>query len=315
MILLQSEYYKKWYEFSEIRESTKKSYTTYLRKLESFMLESGFEEDEVLDFNRFYYIEETDECEGIDVQFIDNFIERLKSEGEKTSAIYNAIVSIKSFFTFLETTRLLEKNPLNNYPNPNYTETQKDRTISLTKCNLMLKEAHKMDPFFRQYYVLILLMVICGLRASEICKLRKSQIIFDHNIIEVVRGQKTSENTVFMSSNLSEELKRYFNHPNWQNWSNGKDKEVFFYKDKPFNYAKLNKIIKIIAKNAGIKRQVTPHDLRYTTASLLLESDVDVKTIQRQLRHKKLVTTLQYLPPTKKIRMILECYDDDLRNI
>ncbi len=311
MILLESEYYKKWYEFCDLEESSKTQYTSYLRKFENFLIQSGFQEEEKLDFNKFYYIEDTGEYEGINVEFIDKFVDALKNEGISGNTLFNIIVGIKSFFTFLETIGLA-KSPLNNYPNPYYNDTQRDRALSFEQCNLMLRTAFRMDPFFRQYYVLILFMIVCGLRASEVCGLKKSQLIFEHNMIKVIRGQKTSENTTFITNNLNEELRRYLNHPCWQNWSNGEDKEVFFHNNKPLYPRKLNRIIKEIVNEAGIKRKVTAHDLRYTTGSLLLEKGVNIKSIQRQLRHKKLTTTLHYLPPSIEIREALECYTDDI---
>lgn len=314
MVLLKSHYYKKWYEFAELRQSTKNMYTSHLIMLENFMFESGFKEDEKLDFDKFYYIEETNEYEGIDIEFIDKSVENLKKQGKTVHVLYLYIESIKSFFTFLETIGLILKNPLYNYPNPYYKREVRDRSLSTEQCRLMLEAAYKMDPFFGQLYVLVFLMLVCGLRAKEVCNLRKSQINLEHNIIEITRGQKTSQSTVFITHGLSIELKRYLSHPSWQNWSNGKDKEVFFYKNKPLCYTILHSIIKKIAENAGIKRAVTPHDLRYSSANLLLESGVNIKTIQRQLRHKKITTTQLYLPPTIEIRRALECYTDQMEH-
>lgn len=280
-----------------------------MRRLEKFMIQKGFKEGETLDFNKFYYIEETGEYKEIDTEFIDSFIEALKIEGATCHTLYSAIVALKSFFAFIETMGV--RNPLENYPNPYYIRKLRDRSLCLEHCNAMLKTAYRMDPFFRRYYVLILLMLVSGLRASEVCNLRKSQIIFDHNIIEVTRGQKNSENSVFITENLKDEIRRYLDHPYWYDWSNGNDREVFFNGNKPLKPGELNTIINIVATNAGIKRKVTAHDLRYTTASLLLESGVDIKTIQRQLRHRSIKTTIGYLPPTAEIRRALECYANE----
>jgi site-specific recombinase XerD len=79
------------------------------------------------------------------------------------------------------------------------------------------------------------------------------------------------------------------------------DKELFFYNNKPLTTIKLNKILKLIASKTTIKRKLTCHDLRATMAYLLYIKGVNERVIQSQLRHKKLSTTLLYLPVRNKL--------------
>jgi integrase/recombinase XerD len=297
-LLFNSHYYKVWYENSQIEVSTKIAYTSQLRKFERYLSEYGYEGE--LDFDRFYYSKETDRYAPIDVEFFDDFVDHLTQE-YKSKNIYNCICTVKHFMDFLETMNLIKNNPIRYYKNRFNQQNIRDCSLSEEQCLSLLHAAYDLDPDFRQWYLLILLMITCGLRASEVCCLHRSQISIELGTIAVDKGQKTSPMSSASTSVLKKEFKDYFNHSHWEEWSKGKDKQVFFIGDKPLTYPNLRKVLLGIKERANIQRNVTPHDLRHTMASLLLKGGVDIPTIQRQLRHKDISTTLRYLPPAAAI--------------
>nr|WP_246596297.1 site-specific integrase [Bacillus alkalicola] len=190
----------------------------------------------------------------------------------------------------------MEYNPLRHFKNPFYYESFRNRALSEEDCIKLLKAAFDLDPFFQQYYLIILLQTTCGLRARELCKLTASQIDLDRNIIVIDKGRKTKIGTVRMTDALQKKLKEYMDHPYFKDWSKEQDKELFFVKNKPFTPTDLNKLLNELRKKADISRKVTNHDLRATMAYLLYKEGSDYRSIQRQLRHSKLKTTLGYLP-------------------
>ncbi|MFP3472786.1 hypothetical protein R0J90_22285, partial [Micrococcus sp. SIMBA_144] len=77
---------------------------------------------------------------------------------------------------------------------------------------------------------------------------------------------------------LNNELKTYLDHPSWIEWSQGRDKEVFFDKDRPLNANSLPKIMKEIYNIAGVKRRIRLHDYRHTMAYLMYSRKISVAT-------------------------------------
>lgn len=286
-------YYQKWKELNTLKPKTVESYSYNLKVFEDYLSIVGWEGE--LDFEKFYYSKIHDKYAPIDIDFMDGFIEYLHDTKTKSNA-KNIFSAIKSFMNFLVDFDLMEYNPLAHFKNPFYYESFRNRALSEIESLKLLKAALDLDPFFQQYFLLILLQTTIGLRVSELCKLTVSQIDFEHNFIVIDKGRKKKIGTVRMTESLSKKLKEYINHPFFITWSEGKDKELFFIKNRPFSPPDVNKLLNEIKTKANISRKVTNHDLRATMAFLLYKEGVDIRSIQRQLRHRKLRTTLGYLP-------------------
>lgn len=302
-LITNSQYYDTWYKHVRLKDSTKKNYTYALERFGDFLIWKGFSlrNGETLNFDRFYYSTKEDDYEPIDLQIFLDFVDYLK-ENKSIHVVESSITALKNYFGFLEFMELIEENPLARFSGSFYERPLKNRALSEKQSKTLLEASYQADPFFKQWFVLILLLLTCGLRATELCKLRKSQIMFPLNTIVIDKGQKTFASSVHMTEALSEYLAEYLRHPAYTNWlGSEEDKEVFFYKDKPLTPHKLNKIIKSLVSQTSINRNVTCHDLRATMAYLLYTNGVNTRAIQSQLRHKKLATTLLYLPIGDKL--------------
>ncbi|TFB14100.1 hypothetical protein E3U55_14375 [Filobacillus milosensis] len=296
-ILLRTEEYNFWKENCDVSEASIKKYTTGLKKFDKFLQYCGFKGE--LDFDRFFYDSQINEYAPIDKTFIDEFIDYLIDNGANTQKLYDTITAIRNYFNFLETMDMIKHNPLKYYRNPYYERKLKDRSISINESRKLLDAALQMDKFHKMYYVMILLLLTTGLRNSDLRKLKISQVDFEKKLI-VIEDSKGEFASVHMTRLLTKELKQYVLHPFWQEWASGENKVLFFDSEtmKPYNINKFTKLIKQIALSSNIQKNVTPHTLRYTTAMILLESGFNLKMIQRQLRHKRLATTLRYLKMT-----------------
>lgn len=76
---------------------------------------------------------------------------------------------------------------------------------------------------------------------------------------------KTSPGVFSVVDKLKEAFEQYFNHPEWLKWSNGQDKEVFFYKGKPLNRERVVSMLQLIYEEAGIEGRYvyTTYDIRW----------------------------------------------------
>ncbi|MBD3314050.1 tyrosine-type recombinase/integrase [Candidatus Woesearchaeota archaeon] len=125
-----------------------------------------------------------------------------------------------------------------------------------------------------------------GLRLSEIINLRWGDVDFGRNIIHVKRAKGKKDRIVMLSPKVKKGLK-----------SLGKENEgIIFRSNRGTGYTprSIQVIIKGAARNAGINKKVTPHTLRHSFATHLLERGIDIRYIRDLLGHSDMHTTLIY---------------------
>lgn len=289
-ILLDSHYYEFWKAHAELRESTKISQSSILKQFGKYIESKG--DDTLLNFERFYY-DSFGNTEPIDEDFFDEYFTHLLDSGKSTQTMYSTISCLKNFMQFLCDNNMISRNCLRYYCNPYYKLRRQDKSLSIKECNILLSEALRRGL---KYYTIILLMLRCGLRAKEICHLKHSSVQIDSSLIYVVEGQKTTKDTVLIHPLLSEALRRYLSSDEWLEWRAMDGKHLFHIEGSPLSQSSLRKIIADISNTAGL-REVKPHDLRHTMPNLMYEEGASIHTIQRQMRHERLETTLHYMAP------------------
>ena len=129
-----------------------------------------------------------------------------------------------------------------------------------------------------------------GLRLSEAANLKLSDIDSQRMQINIQSGKGRKQRQVPLSPRLLEELRAY--------WKEYRPPTLLFpgkRPDKPYAGTSIQKAIKASAKRANIQKTVTPHTLRHSYATGLLEAGVDILTISRLLGHASFSTTMVYL--------------------
>ena len=133
--------------------------------------------------------------------------------------------------------------------------------------------------------LMLSLLYSSGLRVSELVNLKSQDIRFEENI-GWVRGGKGGKDRMFLlSGKITEELNSYIkNHA----------QDYLFSKDKPLTTRNIQKIVKRAREKSGIQKKITPHTMRHSFATHLLEQGVDIRKIQILLGHANLNTTQLY---------------------
>ena len=150
-----------------------------------------------------------------------------------------------------------------------------------------------------------------GLRVSEVAHLKVDDIDSQRMLIRVENGKGGRDRNAMLSPPLLELLRIW--------WREGKRRGVMVphgwlfpgrsYTD-PISARQLHRAVQEAAEVAGIKRRISPHTLRHSFATHLLEQDVDIRVIQVLLGHAKLTTTAQYTHvATKTIRDTVSPYE------
>lgn len=133
--------------------------------------------------------------------------------------------------------------------------------------------------------LIISLLYSSGLRVSELVNLKTSDFNFDEKTGWVRSGKGSKDRLFVISDNLSKEIQDYLQNRNHQ---------YIFSKEAPLTTRNIQKIIALTKKRAGIEKKVTPHTLRHSFATHLLEQGTDIRVIQVLLGHSSLNTTQIY---------------------
>ena len=128
-----------------------------------------------------------------------------------------------------------------------------------------------------------------GLRGGEVVMLRVGDIDSKRMLIRVEMGKGRKDRHAMLSPQLLELLRAWWRQSRSQGW-------LFPGQDqlRPLTVRQLNRVCHMAAAAAGLGAWVTPHTLRHSFATHLLESDIDVRVIQVLLGHAKLDTTARY---------------------
>ncbi|MGM5480395.1 MAG: site-specific tyrosine recombinase/integron integrase [Nanobdellota archaeon] len=144
------------------------------------------------------------------------------------------------------------------------------------------------DQLNEKSRLLVTLLYASGLRVSELVSLKVTDFEFEKNYGWVREGKGNKDRMFVFSKELSEDLQRFIKKHDLKNY-------VFTGRfDKPMTTRNVQKIISSASKRAQITKQVTPHKLRHSFATHLLEAGNDVRVIQELLGHSNLQTTQIY---------------------
>ena len=199
-------------------------------------------------------------------------------------------VSLSSYIQAVCALRFLYSNTLHlavgvdRIPLPRY-EKKLPVILSPAEVKLLLEA-----PKDLAYRTILSTMYAAGTRISEVAKLQVPDIDSGRGVIWVRGGKGRKDRQVLLPPKLLELLRVYFR---WK-----RPKEWLFPGGKPGQPISCESIFRACqeaAKRAGISKSVHPHSLRHAFATHLLESGVDLRTIQILLGHAKLETTARYL--------------------
>jgi len=213
---------------------------------------------------------------------------RLSSE-----SVYLEIAALRAFFRFAEDEKLLPANVAENLSLPRRWQRLPKALTHREITALLEPETPETPPSLCDQAVLELAYA-SGLRLAELCNLRLEQLHLDAGFINVI-GKGNKERVVPAGKKAVEALNRYLEAGRPKLVTPRTPANVFLTKrGTPFAPVTLWLRIKRRAKRSGIARNVTPHMLRHSFATHLLEHGADLRVIQELLGHANISTTEVY---------------------
>jgi len=253
----------------------------YLKKLEIELKLRGFSKhtiDSYLRYNKKFMEFIKKDPKLIKNDDIKLFLSYLISD-KKLSANSLNLIRASLFFFYNE---VLELN-MSNIKTP---KIEKKLPTVLTK-----KEVIKLFDATNNFKSKLILKILysSGLRVSEVTNLKFEDINFDEKTGIVRQGKGKKDRIFILSKEITDDLTDYQKRLN-------KTQGYIFTNNKnnPISTRNIQKIIKNSAKKANINKNITPHKLRHSFATHLLESGTDIRIIQELLGHSNLQTTQIY---------------------
>ena len=251
-----------------------------------------------------FYNEKTDTNEFSD-EDIEDYVLNLSTSGMSVSSILRIISSIKGFYVYLISEQLNNKIKLNLIIPKN--EKHLPSVLTEQEVNDLLEQPDIKKPNELKDKAMLELMYSSGLRVSELINLKLSNINFPEKILKVT-GKGSKERIVPIGDFAMEYLLLYMNRVrNVSRFINSNYLFINTKTGKPYSRQSFFKKIKYYAMKAGITKKVSPHTLRHSFATHLLENGADLIMVQKMLGHTNIETTQIYTQVTTQ--RIISAYD------
>lgn len=234
----------------------------------------------------------------IQTEFIKEWIVSLKKNNISNTTISRRISSIKVFFNFLVKNNLIEINPTLKIIAPKLNKVlpnilgQKQAEQLLTQAAIYEVEEESQEVRIRDYAILEVLYST-GIRVSELVGLDVEDINFSNLTLKVL-GKGKKERFVPFGIPAREAIDKYLKDS--RNSLNDKNSQALFLglRGKRLNVRQVRRILNKAMDQIENSKEVSPHDLRHSAATHMLEAGADLRIVQELLGHSSLATTQKY---------------------
>ena len=218
----------------------------------------------------------------------------------KPSSQSRLISSLKNFFDYLIIEKIIFINPINSIQYPKIA-TKIPETLSTQEIDKLIDYLRKSKKNSLRNCTILEVLYSCGLRVSELTNLNISDIFFDDFIIKIL-GKGRKERFVPMSKIVKDMIKDYINSERFNTITKKGFEDILFLNNRGEKLTRvmIYTILNIAKKGTGIKKKVSPHILRHSFATHLIENGADISSIQHMLGHTNITTTERYLHVSKK---------------
>ena len=230
----------------------------------------------------------------VELPVLQNFVADLFDLGIAPRSQARIIAGIRSFFKFLRMERFLENDPSLLLENPRLGRRLPE-VLTVAEIDAMI-DAIDMGSFEgRRNRAIIETLYGCGLRVSELVNLELAKVYFDEQYV-LVLGKGNKERIVPMDQTAIDAIMDYLPDRNALDIKPGEDHILFLNRrGHRLTRVMIFYIVRRLAELAGIRKTISPHTLRHSFATHLLEGGANLRAIQQMLGHESIATTEIYI--------------------
>jgi len=216
--------------------------------------------------------------------------------------------AIKTFFRFLASEGEISANPARLVDSPRIPRTLPD-TMTVAEVERLLENVAPTSPLGLRDRAMLELMYGTGVRVSELVSLKLLDIYLEAGFVRVF-GKGSKERLVPFGGKAEKALRDYLREGRPKIFSQKRTDSPYLFlnaRGRPLTRQGFWKILKRYAAKAGLSRRITPHSLRHSFASHLLEGGADLRSVQAMLGHADISTTQIYTHVTReRLRQVHE---------
>lgn len=281
-------------------------------------IERSFSENSIeaymRDINSFYnflksFGEKYEKIESVDLNSIQNFIYLLNNNDISIKSQSRIISGIRSFFKYLILEDLIEDDPSELIEMPKK-EDKLPTVLSIEEVESLINANDMSTKEGERNRAIVELLYGCGIRVSELINVKITDLHFDESYIMVI-GKGNKQRIVPIGTYAISSIKNYIDntrnqikiHIEYQNY-------LFISRlGKGLTRIMIFNIIKELSKKANIEKEVSPHTLRHSFATHLVDNGANIRAVQEMLGHESILTTEIYVNfDTKQMREAIILY-------
>ncbi|MRG86476.1 site-specific tyrosine recombinase XerD [Salinibacillus xinjiangensis] len=264
-----------------LSENTLKSYERDLRQYQQFLKDKSHITD----------------VHAIQRLHVMQFLNHLHSLGRSASTVARFLSTIRAFHQFLIREAGVEQDPSLHIETPKK-ERKLPKILSSEEVESLLELQGK-DPLVIRNRAMLEVLYATGLRVTELLSLTMNDL---HLTMGFVRcfGKGSKERIIPLGTHAQKSVQDYIDTARGALLKGKKEDALFLNnRGKPMSRQGFWKILKGIARDRGIRKEITPHTLRHSFATHLLENGADLRAVQEMLGHADISTTQIYTHVTK----------------
>ena len=234
---------------------------------------------------------------------IKDYIKYMQEEGKKPSTISRGLASIRSFYQYEAKNKIVEKDPTEGIQSPKI-EKRVPSVLTSNEVALLLEQPKNVDLKGTRDKAMLEFAYATGMRVTEIISLNVEDINLETGYATCRNGKK--ERTVPIGEMSLKALKDYMLNARQTMIKDDNEKALFVnVNGQRLTRQGFWKIIKYYKEQAHIDKDITPHVLRHSFATHLLQNGADLKSIQTMLGHSDILSTQIYM----------QFQDESLKNV
>lgn len=266
-----------------LSQNTRKSYERDLEQYLTFLTEQHIKD-----------------WQAVDRVLILSFLQQLQQSGKSSATIIRIVSSLRRFHQFLRQERFTDHDPMQHIDSPKKQQKLPD-TLSLSEVERLIETPDTKEVLGIRDRAILEVMYATGLRVSELIGLQLKDLHLSMGLLQTT-GKGDKERIVPLGDLAIQWIETYLEEARpFLTRKHPEESHLFVNNHgKQLSRQGIWKNLKALVRKAGITKNVTPHTLRHSFATHLLENGADLRTVQELLGHADISTTQIYTHITKK---------------
>ncbi|MFR5420392.1 MAG: site-specific tyrosine recombinase XerD [Enterococcus sp.] len=266
-----------------LSQNTRKSYERDLEQYLTFLTEQHIKD-----------------WQAVDRVLILSFLQQLQQSGKSSATIIRMVSSLRRFHQFLRQERFTDHDPMQHIDSPKKQQKLPD-TLSLSEVERLIETPDTKEVLGIRDRAILEVMYATGLRVSELIGLQLKDLHLSMGLLQTT-GKGDKERIVPLGDLAIQWIETYLEEARPLLTRKHPEESHLFVNNhgKQLSRQGIWKNLKALVRKAGITKNVTPHTLRHSFATHLLENGADLRTVQELLGHADISTTQIYTHITKK---------------